>query len=627
MNLMKRFVVSFGLIIIIFAIVFVVIFIGVRKIEDSKVVFNDQVKLKDYVFQLNLYEKDYLLRETKKYENLVWNVIQKIHNHIENTPGTLEEDLGMPEDLKKFKLTFKKYTQLVNLSKKYEQQARISINEAKAASEKLRQEALVYLENLRGNVKDKLTVLEDQIVLLDYVTKIKIEMKNYLLYKDDKYYQLILALLQKLIKHIESTPGTLEEDAGIPRFLNSFKQYIYQIHTIFSQEKEYEREMNIYSNNLLTKANKLLRESNKWMDEAIKRMVSGVIILFIISLVMTLIILTLINKLVISRIIQLSNKIKDLSEGEGDLTKRVEIKSSDEIGEIAQNINKFMDKLSKMISNLKQSSVVADKISSEVAKNTSVISDVVEKQHSEIIKIKSYIENIENDLDPSEESVMTTARDIQETKKVLDDLISSLQQMVEKINQASNIEIEAAEKVSSLASKTEQIKEIIDIIREIADQTNLLALNAAIEAARAGEHGRGFAVVADEVRKLAEKTQRSAGRIDEVIQAIIKKVNEVSKEIELAARNSKSIAESTNLLVDKANDTSNRLSITVDLSQKAIEETTKINTNVRYFLEAVDELLKTSNITEEILGELEKISSELKKITTNLKKEISKFKV
>ena len=86
------------------------------------------------------------------------------------------------------------------------------------------------------------------------------------------------------------------------------------------------------------------------------------------------------------------------------------------------------------------------------------------------------------------------------------------------------------------------------------------------------------------------------------------------------------IAESTNSLAQKADDTSNRLENTIELSQRAIEETTKINTNVRYLIETVDGLLNSSHITEEISGELEKISSELKEITNELNREVNKFK-
>ncbi len=610
-----------------FLVIFGAVFYGVNNIKTNKRVLNDQIKLKDLVFNLKIKEKNYLLKEDKKDENLVWNYVQKIHTHIENTPGTLEEDIGMPKDLQNSKITFNKYTRLVTLSKKLIEENRININKAKAASEKLREDALSDLTHSRGNFQERLQTLKDQIVLLDYVTQIKIKEKNFLLYRDEKDYNLILSILNKLKIHIENTPGSLEEDAGIPGFLENYKNGIIKLHSVFLKEKEYQQLMRKYSNNLISKANTLLKEANNWMNNAVSTMKMTIIIMFIISLIIIIVSLLFIKKYVISSINLLNSKIEELSSSEGDLTKRVEIKSNDEIGEIAKNINKFMDKLEEIILSLKKSSVLSQDITKEIEKDSELTSNSVKKQNDEIIKTKNFVDEISDNIEMTKTIVINSAKDIEETKKVFEDLILSLEQVGNSINEDSDKEMHIAENVTALADQTEQIKNIISIIKEIADQTNLLALNAAIEAARAGEYGRGFAVVADEVRNLAERTQKSATEIDSVIQMIIQSVEESKKEIENTAQKSQQIVKSTNNLIEKSNNTKVKLDSTLQVSKKAVDESIKINKDTIVLKKSTDELMQEAKVTQKVSENLIEVAEKLKNVNSEINNEVNKFRV
>ena len=206
-------------------------------------------------------------------------------------------------------------------------------------------------------------------------------------------------------------------------------------------------------------------------------------------------------------------------------------------------------------------------------------------------------------------------------------MIKTLNEVISEVQQDSQNELEIASKVTSLADQSNQIKEIIGIIKETADQTNLLALNAAIESARAGEHGRGFAVVADEVRKLAERTQKSLGEIDSVISIIVQGVMDIQNEIEKTAQDSKSVSSVSESLMYKANETLEKLNHTIQISKEAAKETTKIDVNVRLLMDTSVGLTEEGSTTEKVSKELDTISQQLKQITKELENEINKFKI
>ena len=184
--------------------------------------------------------------------------------------------------------------------------------------------------------------------------------------------------------------------------------------------------------------------------------------------------------------------LNEMAQGGGDLTKRIEIASHDEVGQMAGSFNLFVKKLEEIISEVRTSSDGIASAAGQVASSASTLSQGTSEQ----------------------------AASIEETTSSLEEMSASIAQNAENSRQMEQMALKGAKDsedsgtaVRETVTAMKQIAEKISIIEEIAYQTNLLALNAAIEAARAGEHGRGFAVVATEVRKLAERNQTAAQEI------------------------------------------------------------------------------------------------------------------
>ena len=212
--------------------------------------------------------------------------------------------------------------------------------------------------------------------------------------------------------------------------------------------------------------------------------------------------------------------LKNIASGEGDLTQRLNYSKQDELGELVNWFNRFLDKLQPTIAQIKQSITeargTADQ-SSEIARQTSEGMQVQFREIDQVATASNEMSATAHDVANSASNAANAAKGADQSAK---DGMSIIERSTRDINQLADEVSKAVTEVEALAVNSEQIGSVLEVIRSIAEQTNLLALNAAIEAARAGESGRGFAVVADEVRNLAKRTQDSVEEIRVVIERI-----------------------------------------------------------------------------------------------------------
>ncbi|GAB3257908.1 methyl-accepting chemotaxis protein [Chitinimonas naiadis] len=231
----------------------------------------------------------------------------------------------------------------------------------------------------------------------------------------------------------------------------------------------------------------------------------------------SLVVSLLLGKLIARPLQQLRDMMQALTTGSGDLTVKLEVRSQDEIGQIATYFNTFMGQLREMFLKVREETVKLTGGVKQISNMAEQLSQDARSQSDMASATAATIEQITVSVDHIASNTQDADQNAQETGHLSDVSANAVTDVAHQIERAASSVGELSGVMAALDQRAIQISTIVNVIKEIADQTNLLALNAAIEAARAGEQGRGFAVVADEVRKLAERTGSATVEIEQMI--------------------------------------------------------------------------------------------------------------
>ena len=351
------------------------------------------------------------------------------------------------------------------------------------------------------------------------------------------------------------------------------------------------------------------------------------IVIAVVVLIISLIVAMLYSKFSITKPLnELIMRATNLSSGDGDLTRKLEVVGKDEIAKASEAINKFIEKVRVLIAEAKdisnENSSIANELSStsvQTGRGVENSSKIVEDAGKDCTEIQSYMKE-------SIEVAKGGKDDLKKALSYVDETLNTISNLSSEIAQTSDIENQMAGKIEQLSRDAEQVKSVLVVINDIADQTNLLALNAAIEAARAGEHGRGFAVVADEVRKLAERTQKSLTEINATINVIVQAINESSEQMSI---NSRQISELTGVANNAQNtirDMSGIMRSAIGLSDKTIEDYIKTGKDIDDIVKSMEGISQISSQSARSVEEIASAAEHLNKMTDTLNAKLGEFR-
>ncbi|MDD2852163.1 MAG: methyl-accepting chemotaxis protein [Desulfuromonadaceae bacterium] len=369
--------------------------------------------------------------------------------------------------------------------------------------------------------------------------------------------------------------------------------------------------------------------SGIYIDDVKKDIAAVKWVLVVLNIVFALFMLVLcyfISKGITRTLGYVDSSLKEMSEGGGDLTRRLKIEREDETGSLAHSFNLFLDNMKEIIVRISQNAVDVAGSADNLNRTSATIASGTQRAASQSTSVAIACEEMAaTSADIANNCIRTVEISNRATQtalngsEVVNHAVQSIQRIADKVQQS-------AKTVVLLGTRSEQIGNIVGTIEDIADQTNLLALNAAIEAARAGEQGRGFAVVADEVRALAERTTRATREIGEMIKAIQKEtqsaveamedgVKEVERGTEDASRSGQALEE----IINQVGDLTSQINQIATAAEQQTATTNEISKSMHQITEVVSEASHSSQDTAGSAQELAAMAEELKRIVAQFR--------
>jgi len=359
-------------------------------------------------------------------------------------------------------------------------------------------------------------------------------------------------------------------------------------------------------------------------------------VLSVIAFVVGAVSFVFLNKGIRKPIQMLTEELKALSEGNGDLTKRIAVRGKDEVAEMTRYFNTFISDIHGIVSDISKISRVLSENMNAITNTTDELTRATEMiagssmevaegsviQNSKLEDLGNLVNQLKEDIsgvshranqtlrssEMSEESVVAGNAQV---KIQSDELVS----FVSSINDASQT-------VEELNRSSEAIKAIIGLIHSISSQTNLLALNASIEAARAGEAGRGFAVVADEIRKLAEETSESAKKINDIVSSIGDKTHNVKTSMDSLVERTKIQESSMETMKKELEKILTRTAITLSKSKDILEISSKVDGEFQTIIHAASEIQgvarQNAANTQDVASAVQEQTASFEEVSANI---------
>ena len=322
---------------------------------------------------------------------------------------------------------------------------------------------------------------------------------------------------------------------------------------------------------------------------------------------------------------ELARTAKQLADG--DLTARVNWDSTDELGDVGRAFNQMAQEFSSLISQVRQS---ADQVTNAAALQASTAEKVSAISGNQTKQAGIAASSIEN-LNTAVKAIVEKTKDVLSSANNASSMAGQGQQVVNKavlgIQQIATTVSESAQLMSALGQRSDQIGQIVKVIKDIAEQTNLLALNAAIEAARAGEQGRGFAVVADEVRKLAERTATATSEISAMITAIQTETRHAVSTMEKGSSQVNEGVDLANQAGQSLQNINSSVKLVVDMIKQISEATRSQSETTNEITKRVERIADMATENTASVDETTQASHDLQKLSLHLQQLVSHFKL